>query len=67
MPLRTLSMTPLAERLTDGVAILAVLSWINSDLYVWLQQTSEVAALVTPIFGLLWLIVQIYFRVTKGK
>jgi len=67
MPLRTFSMTPLAERMTDGVAILAVLSWINKDLYLWLQQTSEVAALATPILGLVWLVVQIYFRVTKGK
>lgn len=44
------------DRSTDVVAGAAVASpiWLP-----WLQQTSEVAALLVPIFGVIWLVIQI--------
>lgn len=44
------------DRSTDVIAASAVASpvWLP-----WLQQTSEVAGLVVPILGMIWLLVQI--------
>lgn len=55
------------ERITDGVAILAVLSWVNPKIFEWLSDFSQLAALMLPILGCIWLGVQIAVRVTKGK
>lgn len=46
----------IVDRSTDVVAGAAVTSpvWLP-----WLQQTSEVAGLLVPIFGLIWLVIQI--------
>lgn len=57
----------LIERATDGVAILAVVSWLNPGFYQWLSDFSQLAALMLPILGCLWLGVQITSRVVKGK
>lgn len=55
-------MNPTMEKLTDGVAMLAIISWVNDGFYHWLQGVSELAAIMTPILGLVWLIIQIYVR-----
>lgn len=55
------------ERATDGVAILAVLSWVNPKIFAWLNDFSQIAALLLPILGCAWLAVQITIRITKGK
>lgn len=47
------------ERATDGVAFLAVLSWMNPTLLVWLSDVSQLAALATPILGFIWLAIRI--------
>lgn len=41
----------------------------TSPLWLWaLQETSEVAALLLPVAGILWFAVQIYFHIrNKGK
>jgi hypothetical protein len=46
----------IVDRSTDVVAGAAVTSpvWLP-----WLQQTSEIAALLVPIFGVIWLVIQI--------
>lgn len=55
------------ERVTDGVAVLAVLSWMNPSVYAWLADFSQLAALLLPILGCAWLAVQITVRIVKGK
>ena len=55
------------ERFTDAVAILAVLTGLNPDYYWYISQTSQFAALLLPILGCIWLGVQIWVRVVKGK
>lgn len=46
----------IVDRSTDVVAGAAVISpvWLP-----WLQGTSEIAGLLVPIFGLIWLVIQI--------
>lgn len=53
-----------AERSTDSVAIAAVASpiWLPG-----LQQVSEIAALLLPIAGVIWLGVQIYYHIKKNR
>lgn len=55
------------ERVTDAIAILAVITGINPAVYHWLADISGLAALLMPILGCMWLGVQIYSRVAKGK
>lgn len=55
------------ERITDAVAVLAVISGLNPGVYEWLSEISQVAALLVPILGCIWLGVQIWSRVTRGK
>jgi hypothetical protein len=55
------------ERITDGVAILAVISGINPAIYQWMANISEIAALLMPIMGCIWLGVQVWVRVARGK
>lgn len=55
------------ERLTDVVAILAVITGIHPGIYEWLSEISQLAALLVPILGCLWLGVQIWSRLAKGK
>lgn len=52
------------EKITTWVAAGAVVSpaWLPS-----LQATSQVAALLLPIFGVIWLAVQIYFKVREYR
>ena len=61
---RAFSMTPLVSKITDIVAIFAVIGWLNDTVYLWLEQFSEVAALLTPILGLVWLMIQMYIKIT---
>lgn len=71
MPLHYLKVLPpggsIMERATDALAIFAVLSAINPRLYQLLSDFSQLAALLMPIFGCIWLGVQIWVRVAKGK
>lgn len=55
------------ERITDAIAIIAVITGVNPDFFYWLGQTSQIAALLLPVLGCLWLGVQIWARVAKGK
>lgn len=55
------------ERATDGVAVLAVLTWINPKIYQQLSDYSQLAALLLPILGCAWLVVQISLRLVRGK
>lgn len=57
----------MVERATDGIAVLAVISWVNPGIYQWLSDFSQLAALLLPIFGCTWLGVQITVRISKGK
>lgn len=52
------------EHVTNWMAGLAVLSpfWLP-----WLQDVSTIAALLLPILGGLWLLVQIWSKIYKGK
>jgi hypothetical protein len=52
----------LFDRVTTGIAAGSVASpfWLP-----WLQTVSEIAALLLPIFGLLWLVVQILTRLLR--
>lgn len=49
-----------SEQLTNGAAVAAVISpaWLP-----YLQTVSTVAALMLPIFGVFWLMVQISVRI----
>jgi hypothetical protein len=55
------------ERITDFFAIFGVLSWLNPAVLEWISGFSTLAALLMPIFGCIWLAVQIYSRLTGGK
>jgi hypothetical protein len=55
------------ERITDAVAIVAVITGLNPSFYYWLSEISGLAALLMPVLGCMWLGVQIWVRVTKGK
>ena len=54
----------MGDALNNSIAGLAVLSWFWLP---WLQDISTVAALLLPILGGLWLLVQIWSRLFKGK
>lgn len=55
---------PISERLTDVAAIASVASpwWLP-----WLSTTSEIAGLLLPVLGVIWLIVQIWVRVKHNR
>lgn len=55
------------ERVTDGVAILGVLTWLNPKLFSMLSDYSQLAALLLPILGCFWLTVQIIVRIARGN
>jgi len=52
----------LFDRMTTGIAAgsLAAPLWLP-----WLKTVSDVAALLLPIFGLIWLVVQIATRLLR--
>lgn len=55
----------MGDQLTSWIAGLAVISWWWLP---WLQDVSTIAALLLPIFGGLWLLVQIWAKLFfKGK
>ena len=60
---RTFSMTPIVTKFTDAVAFLAIFAWMDPGIVMWVQNISELAALATPIFAVLWLITQITIRI----
>lgn len=47
------------EKISDTVSVVAVMSpwWLP-----WLKETSEIAAFVLPILGVVWLITQIGWK-----
>jgi hypothetical protein len=55
------------ERITDVIAAAGVATWFTPELYEWAASTSQFAALMMPIFGCVWLGVQIWYRVVRGK
>jgi len=57
----------LIERATDWFAVFAVLTWINPRIYQVLSDYSQLAALLLPILGCAWLVVQISLRIVRGK
>lgn len=59
-----MSLSSMTDRVTDSVAVAAVASpvWLPA-----LQQVSEVAALLLPIGGLLWLAVQAFFFIRNQR
>jgi hypothetical protein len=71
MPQRLLKFIPtgdrLMERLTDLIASIGVLTWLAPGLYEWTASVSQFAALIMPILGAIWLGVQIWAKVFKGK
>jgi hypothetical protein len=68
MPQRIIKiMSPPWERITDALAVLAVMSGVDPTMMQWLQSVSEIAALLMPPLGVAWLGVQIWVRVSKGK
>lgn len=54
----------IVERATDGVAVGAVTSPIWLD---YLTHVSEVSALVLPIFGAVWLLMQMWHFIKNNK
>lgn len=70
MPYRFFKLVPggsMMERVTDALAILAVITGINPQIYLYLSEISAFAALLMPILGCMWLGVQIWSRVSGGK
>ena len=59
--------SPPLERITDGLAIIAVMSGVNPAMLEWLQSVSQIAALLMPPLGVIWLAVQIWSRIARGK
>lgn len=63
-----MTVSHITERATDGLAIASVAtlatepSWLEV-----LQRYSEIAGLLMPILGAVWLAVQIYARVFRNK
>ena len=57
----------IVERITDSLAVFAVLSGLNPAVFEYISGVSTLAALLMPILGCIWLAVQIYSRVAKGK
>lgn len=55
------------ERLTDSLAIFAVLGGLNPAVFDYISGISTLAGLVMPILGCIWLAVQIWSRVARGK
>ena len=62
---RNFSMTPFVTKFTDGVAFLAIFAWMDPSIVAWVQNISELAALATPIFAVLWLITQIAIKIAS--
>ena len=71
MPHRLLRLLPtgdrLMERITDAIASIGIVTWFTPGLYEWTASISHLAALLMPIFGVIWLAVQIWSKVVKGK
>lgn len=59
-----MSLSSMTDRVTDSVAVAAVASpvWLPA-----LQQVSEVAALLLPIGGLVWLVIQAFFFIRNQR
>ncbi|HLO78151.1 MAG TPA: hypothetical protein VK196_16980 [Magnetospirillum sp.] len=55
------------ERLTDALAVFGIMSGLNPSIYEWLSDISTTFALFMPVLGCIWLGVQIWSRVARGK
>lgn len=62
---RTVNMPIVFTRLTDVIAFFAVFAWLDPSIMAWVQQSSQFAALVTPIFALVWLVTQIAIKIAE--
>lgn len=54
----------MGDTLNNAIAGLAVLSWFWLP---WLQDISTIAALLLPICGVLWLLVQAWAKIFRNK
>lgn len=54
----------MGDQLTSWIAGLAVISWWWLP---WLQDVSQVFALLLPIAGVLWLVIQGWSKIYRGK
>lgn len=54
------------ERATDGVAVLAVFSWISPGFHDWLSSFSDIFTLLMPVLGSIWLAIQIGGAIRKN-
>lgn len=54
----------MGDTLNNAIAGLAVLSWFWLP---WLQDISNIAALLLPICGVLWLLVQAWAKIFRNK
>jgi hypothetical protein len=54
------------ERVTDVIAVASIATWIETSLFLQLNEASEWAALMMPIFGVVWLAVQITAKVVPA-
>lgn len=63
-PLLSQSQREIMDHATTAVSVSAVSSpvWLP-----WLYTASEIAAILAPILGLLWLVVQIWAKVSEVK
>lgn len=50
-----------SERVTTGVAAAAASNWL------WLPYVQDGASLLLTILGIVWLVVQIYYKVFRGR
>lgn len=55
------------ERIADFFAVFGILSWLNPAVLEWISGVSTLAAMLMPILGVIWLGVQIWSRVARGK
>lgn len=55
------------ERVTDVVATAGIASWFTPEIRLALEAVSEWAALLMPILGSAWLLVQIVFKFTRKE
>jgi hypothetical protein len=65
--LRLLKTGTLMERATDVIATIGVATWFTPELYDFTASVSQGAALFMPVLGCIWLGVQIWSRIFKGK
>lgn len=57
----------LNEAITAVVAVASMAAATFGGVHYWLAWLSEEAALIMPILGAIFLVIQIYYKVVRGK